>query len=72
VSFSKALSESAQLHACHATSWAANLYARIPRVGDLAAAVVVAQRSLSENIASADVVVGLVTADAFVTRVEAP
>jgi hypothetical protein len=71
-SFSRALAESAQLHACHVTSWAANLYARIPRVGDLAVAATVAHSSLTQNLASVDVVVGLVTADAFVTRVESP
>jgi len=72
VELSKALGESAQLHNCHATSWTANLYARVPRAGDLAAAAVVAQRSLAQNISSADVIVGLLTADAFVTRVESP
>jgi hypothetical protein len=72
VELSKALGESVQLHNCHAASWTANLYARVPRAGDLAAAAAVAQRSLAQNISSADVVVGLLTADAFVTRVESP
>ncbi|MES1209781.1 MAG: DUF1592 domain-containing protein, partial [Pseudomonadota bacterium] len=44
--FSKALAESQQLHACYATSWTADLYARIPRVGDLTAAAAAAQSSL--------------------------
>jgi hypothetical protein len=72
VEFSKALADSQQLHSCHAVNWAANLYSRIPRAGDLAAAAVVAQSSLSQNISSADLIVALMTNDAFVTRVEAP
>ena len=72
VDFSKALGESLQLHTCHATSWTANLYARVPRVGDLIAASAIAQKSLAQNIPSVEVMVGLLTADAFVTRVEGP
>ncbi|MES1209210.1 MAG: DUF1588 domain-containing protein, partial [Pseudomonadota bacterium] len=70
--FSKALAESQQLHACYATSWTADLYARIPRTGDLAAAATAAQSSLTQNISSSDLVIALVTNDAFVTRVEGP
>lgn len=72
VDFSKVLSESQQLHACYATGWAADLYARIPRAGDLAAAAVAAQSSLTQNISSAALILALTTNDAFVTRVEAP
>jgi hypothetical protein len=72
VAFSQALGESQQLHACHATSWTANLYARIPRLGDLGAAALVAGSSLTQNISSADLIVALMTDDAFVTRVEGP
>src|SRR5450432_61972 len=72
VDFSKALSDSQQLHACYATGWAADLYARIPRADDLTAAGAVAQSSLNQNISSADLLVALTTNDAFVTRVEAP
>jgi hypothetical protein len=72
VDFSKALSESQELHSCHAVSWVANLYSREPRVGDLAAAASVAQSSLARNISSADLIVALMTSDAFVTRVEGP
>ncbi|MFL5303877.1 MAG: DUF1592 domain-containing protein [Polyangia bacterium] len=70
--FSKALAESQQLHACYATSWTADLYARIPRAGDLTAAAAAAQSSLKQNISSSDLVIALVTNDAFVTRVEGP
>lgn len=72
VDFSKALSESQQLHSCYATSWTADLYSRIPRAGDLTAAAAAAQRSLGQNISSVDLMVALVSDDAFVTRVEAP
>ncbi|HVT07222.1 MAG TPA: DUF1592 domain-containing protein [Polyangia bacterium] len=72
IDFNKALAESQQLHACYATSWTADLYARIPRVGDLAAAAAAAQSSLNQNISSSDLVIALVTNDAFVTRVEGP
>lgn len=72
VDFSKVLSESQALHSCHAVNWVANLYSREPRVGDLAAAATVAQSSLAQNISSADLIVALMTNDAFVTRVEGP
>jgi Protein of unknown function (DUF1592)/Protein of unknown function (DUF1588)/Protein of unknown function (DUF1595)/Protein of unknown function (DUF1587) len=72
VDFSKVLSESQQLHACYATGWAADLYARIPRADDLAAATTAAQSSLTQNISSAALILALTTNDAFVTRVEAP
>jgi len=72
VDFSKALAESEQLHSCYATSWTADLYSRIPRAGDLTAAAAAAQRSLGQNISSVDLMVALVSDDAFVTRVEAP
>lgn len=70
--FSRLLAESQQLHSCHAISWAADLYARIPRVGDLDAAATVAQSSLAQNISTADLIVALIASDAFVTRVEGP
>jgi Protein of unknown function (DUF1592)/Protein of unknown function (DUF1595)/Protein of unknown function (DUF1588)/Protein of unknown function (DUF1587) len=72
VEFSKALADSEQLHTCHAINWTANLYSRIPRAGDLTAATAVARSSLTQNISSVDLIVALVTNDAFVTRVEAP
>ncbi len=72
IDFSRALSESEQLHNCYATGWASDLYARIPRADDLAAASAVAQSSLSQNISSAALILALTTNDAFVTRVEAP
>jgi Protein of unknown function (DUF1592)/Protein of unknown function (DUF1588)/Protein of unknown function (DUF1595)/Protein of unknown function (DUF1587) len=72
VDFSQVLSESAQLHNCYATGWAADLYARIPRADDLAAASAAAQSSLAQNISSAALMLALTTNDAFVTRVEAP
>jgi hypothetical protein len=70
VQFSQALAESTQAHACYATKWAANLYTRVPRAGDLTAAANVAQSSLKDNLSSLDLVVKLVSDDAFVTRVE--
>jgi Protein of unknown function (DUF1592)/Protein of unknown function (DUF1588)/Protein of unknown function (DUF1595)/Protein of unknown function (DUF1587) len=72
IDFSRALSESEQLHTCYASGWASDLYARIPRADDLAAAGAVAQSSLSKNISSAALILALTTNDAFVTRVEAP
>jgi Protein of unknown function (DUF1592)/Protein of unknown function (DUF1588)/Protein of unknown function (DUF1595)/Protein of unknown function (DUF1587) len=72
VEFSRALAESQQLHDCHALGWAANLFARIPRAIDIAAAGGAAEKSLSANISSADLMVALVTDEAFVTRVEGP
>jgi Protein of unknown function (DUF1592)/Protein of unknown function (DUF1588)/Protein of unknown function (DUF1595)/Protein of unknown function (DUF1587) len=72
VDFGQVLSESAQLHSCYATGWAADLYARIPRVDDLAAASAAAQSSLTQNISSAALMLALTTNDAFVTRVEGP
>jgi hypothetical protein len=68
--FSKALADSAQAHACYATKWAANLFTRIPRAGDMKAAAAVAQSSLTDNLSSFDLIVKLVSDDAFVTRVE--
>jgi hypothetical protein len=70
--FSSVLSESEQLHNCYATDLAADIYARIPRPDDLAAANTVAQSSLTQNISSAAMLLAFVTNDAFVTRVEAP
>jgi hypothetical protein len=70
--FGKALADSQQLHACHAISWAADLYARVPRAGDVTAAAAVAQSSLTQNISTADLVLALIGNDAFVTRVEGP
>ena len=71
VDFSTVLSASEQLHTCYATGWAADVYARIPRTDDLTAAAAAAQSSLTHNIPSADLLLALVTSDAFVTRVEA-
>jgi hypothetical protein len=68
--FNKALADSAQAHACYATKWAANLFTRIPREGDLKAAAAAAESSLKDNISSFDLIVKLVSDDAFVTRVE--
>jgi Protein of unknown function (DUF1592)/Protein of unknown function (DUF1595)/Protein of unknown function (DUF1588)/Protein of unknown function (DUF1587) len=70
--FSRVLAESQQLHSCHAINWTADLYARIPRVGDVLAANAAAQSSLAQNISSLDLIVALITNDAFVTRVEGP
>jgi hypothetical protein len=72
VDFSSVLSESEQLHNCYATGWAADIYARIPRPDDLAAANAAARGSLTQNISSAALLLALVTDNAFVTRVEAP
>jgi Protein of unknown function (DUF1592)/Protein of unknown function (DUF1595)/Protein of unknown function (DUF1588)/Protein of unknown function (DUF1587) len=68
--FNKALTDSAQAHACYATKWAANLFTRIPREGDLKAAAAAAESSLKDNLSSFDLIVKLVSDDAFVTRVE--
>jgi len=68
--FSKALSTSSQAHACYTKRWAANLYARMPRREDENAAAQLAAKSIKENISSMDVVVSLITNEAFVTRVE--
>jgi Protein of unknown function (DUF1592)/Protein of unknown function (DUF1595)/Protein of unknown function (DUF1588)/Protein of unknown function (DUF1587) len=68
--FNNALADSAQAHACYAAKWAANLFTRIPRAGDMKAAATVAESSLDDNLSSFDLIVRLVSDDAFVTRVE--
>jgi len=72
VEFSEALAESGQAHACYTQKWAANLLARQLRRGDEALARRLAQRSVDERLSSIDLVIAIVTDEAFVTRVEGP
>lgn len=68
--FTQLLATSSQAHACYTKKWAADLYARMPRKADLQVAADLAQRSVDQNLSSMDVVLALVTSDAFSTRVE--
>ncbi len=70
--FNQALAESSQAHACYTLKWAANLFSRLPRQGDEELAKRLAQRSIAEHLSSADVVIALLTDEAFVTRVQGP
>ena len=69
--FSKVLADSPQPHSCYATDWAADLYARIPRAGDVRRRRGGTELAQPEHL-SADLIVALMTNDAFVTRVEGP
>jgi hypothetical protein len=68
--FTQLLAHSSQAHNCYTKKWAADLYARIPRQADENLAAALAQKSISDHLSSIDVVLALVSDDAFVTRVE--
>jgi hypothetical protein len=68
--FTKVLASSDQAHACYTEKWAADLYERVPRLADENAAHALAEQSASSHLSSQDVVLALVSDDAFVTRVE--
>lgn len=68
--FTTMIAESSQAHACYTKKWAADLYARVPRRGDEDLAADLAQKSIASRLSSMDVVLALVSSDAFVTRVE--
>lgn len=68
--FTQLLAESSQAHGCYTKKWAENLYSRVPRRADENLAAALAQRSITEHLSSMDVVLALITDDAFVTRVE--
>jgi Protein of unknown function (DUF1592)/Protein of unknown function (DUF1588)/Protein of unknown function (DUF1595)/Protein of unknown function (DUF1585)/Protein of unknown function (DUF1587) len=68
--FTQLLASSPQAHACYTKKWAADLYARKPRQNDEAVIATLAQRSVDQHLSSQDVVLSLVTNDAFSTRIE--
>jgi Protein of unknown function (DUF1592)/Protein of unknown function (DUF1588)/Protein of unknown function (DUF1595)/Protein of unknown function (DUF1587)/Protein of unknown function (DUF1585) len=72
VEFNQALAESSQAHACYTLKWASNLFARLPRKGDEELASRLAQRSIDQQLSSKELVIALISDDAFVTRVEGP
>lgn len=70
--FTSLLAESSGAHWCYTKTWAANLYSRVPRAADEVAANAIARRSIQQNLSTEDVIMALVTDEAFVTRVEGP
>jgi Protein of unknown function (DUF1592)/Protein of unknown function (DUF1588)/Protein of unknown function (DUF1595)/Protein of unknown function (DUF1585)/Protein of unknown function (DUF1587) len=68
--FTQLLASSPQAHACYNKKWAADLYARLPRQSDETVIADLTQRSVAQHLSSQDVVLALVTNDAFSTRIQ--